>query len=341
MNNLGNFSLFGVFGKNLSAFNRVRLDDLVFLGGQLSGLEENRVGDRDLPQVVQNPPDSDRVAFLLGQSQQAGHALAELADSLRMAECLAVPLVHHAALHDVGVAEPGVQTTLFLDTGSIDQKRHEEQEHDQLINKCRRSQQMTDQDAGKGKRDVGEAITSVGCPYCRDERLPFVKGEEYPDQNCVQPQHQGERGAIAPGREAGFPDQERGQSRGEDVHSAVHEESSPADLPSRNPRVDRPDRRDRHNRPRRKRYGDRPEEGRQRHRQGAAATGWDGRKSGEQAQDYENHGRRELVGIGIGPWAFLLNRQPPESQTDGSESPGVTRCQRTARHQENPQYVKG
>src|SRR2546430_3613171 len=86
MDDLGNLSLFRVFGKNLSAFNRVRLDDFVFLGGQLSGLEENRVGDRDLPQVVQNPPDSDRVAFLVGKAEQAGHGLPELPDSLRMAE---------------------------------------------------------------------------------------------------------------------------------------------------------------------------------------------------------------------------------------------------------------
>ena len=69
MNNLGNFSLFRVLGKNLSAFNRVRLDDLVFLGGQLSRLEENRIGNRNLPQIVQNPPHPDRVAFLVGQAK--------------------------------------------------------------------------------------------------------------------------------------------------------------------------------------------------------------------------------------------------------------------------------
>ena len=59
-----------------------RLDDLELLVGQLAGLEQDRVRDRDLADVVQRRGPVDQRHLAVGQVQAAGQARGERADAL-------------------------------------------------------------------------------------------------------------------------------------------------------------------------------------------------------------------------------------------------------------------
>ena len=71
--------------------------------------------------LVKNAAGPDEIALFIGQVKQSGHDFTELADPLRVSECLPIALVHDPALHDVGVMEPCVQPMLPLNASAIDQ----------------------------------------------------------------------------------------------------------------------------------------------------------------------------------------------------------------------------
>src|SRR5438045_5935260 len=70
--------LLRMFSQDLSSLDRMLLDDFVFLGSQLARLEEDRVWDRDLAQVVEIDSDANRVADLDGNDEPPHHACADL-----------------------------------------------------------------------------------------------------------------------------------------------------------------------------------------------------------------------------------------------------------------------
>ena len=117
--NFGNVLLFGMFRQDLRALHRVRLDDLVLLGRQLPGFQQDRVGYGDLAQVVQNAGHAEGIAGVLSQMHHARDGLAQLAYSLRVSERLAVSLVNDAALHDERIAKPSIQPVLLLKAGPV------------------------------------------------------------------------------------------------------------------------------------------------------------------------------------------------------------------------------
>src|SRR2546427_1281337 len=115
--------LLRMFSQDLRALDRMLFDDFVFLRRQLARLEEDRVWDRDLAQVVEDASDANRVADIVVHAEHSSDGFAELADPLRMTKGLPVALVNDAALHDVRVAQPGIEAPLLLHARPINQKR--------------------------------------------------------------------------------------------------------------------------------------------------------------------------------------------------------------------------
>src|SRR5260370_35570846 len=105
---LRDLPLLRMLRENLGALNRMGLDDFVLFGGQLPGLQQDRIGNRDLPEVMENATAPDRVGGLVTHAQQPCHRFATLADTLGVTKRLAIPLVNDATLHDVRVAQPRV-----------------------------------------------------------------------------------------------------------------------------------------------------------------------------------------------------------------------------------------
>src|SRR6266849_2322411 len=120
---LRDLPLLRMLRENLGTFNRVRLDDFILFGRQLSRFQQDRIGNRNFPEVMENATDPDRVGRLVTHAQQPCHRFAKFADALRVTKCLTVTLVNDAALHDVRVTQPGIKLALFLDAGPINQKR--------------------------------------------------------------------------------------------------------------------------------------------------------------------------------------------------------------------------
>src|SRR2546425_7000773 len=161
--NQGDVLLLGMFSEDLSALDRMLLDDFVFLGRQLPRLEEDRVGDRNLSQVMQDAADSDGVANIVGHPEHSSDGFAELADPLGMTEGLAVALVNNAALHDVRVPEPGVEAPLLLHAGAVDEKRAVKEEHDEP-GEPRTLHQLHDEDPEQGHGEEGQRIAGQSAP---------------------------------------------------------------------------------------------------------------------------------------------------------------------------------
>src|SRR5205807_630167 len=105
-NNLGDAPLFRVLGEDLGSFHRMGLDDFVLLRRKLRGLEENRIRDGDLAEVMQDSPHANRVANLLTEMERARHAFAHLSNPLGVTKGLTVALVDDSALHDERVPPP-------------------------------------------------------------------------------------------------------------------------------------------------------------------------------------------------------------------------------------------
>ena len=93
--------LLRMFRQDLSSLDRMLLDDFVFLGRQLARLEQDRVWYGNLSQVMQDAADADGIALFFAHPEHSSDGFAELSDTLRMTEGLAVTFVNDAALHDV------------------------------------------------------------------------------------------------------------------------------------------------------------------------------------------------------------------------------------------------
>ena len=81
-NNVGNILLFRVFGKYLRTLGWMRLDDFVLLRSELAGLEQNRIWDSDLPQIVEDPSYPHRVAHFIAQMKEPSYPFGEFSYSL-------------------------------------------------------------------------------------------------------------------------------------------------------------------------------------------------------------------------------------------------------------------
>src|SRR5690349_3954690 len=111
-----------MFGEDLRTLDGMSLYDLVLLRRQLPRLQQNRVGDSYLSQVMQDAADANGVALLLAQVHPPRDHFAEFANPLGVAERLTVSLVDDATLHDERVAKPLVKTVLLLKARPIDQQ---------------------------------------------------------------------------------------------------------------------------------------------------------------------------------------------------------------------------
>src|SRR5260370_36583052 len=91
---LRDLPLLRMLRENLGALNRMGLDDFVLFGGQLPGLQEDRIGNRDLPEVMENATDPDRGGVLVTHGQQPCHRFAKFSDPLVVTKRLVIPRVN-------------------------------------------------------------------------------------------------------------------------------------------------------------------------------------------------------------------------------------------------------
>src|ERR1700694_290335 len=219
--------LLRMLSQDRSPFDRVLLDDLVFLRRELARLEKDRVGYRNFSEVVEDAANADRVALVVAHSEHSGDGLAELADTLRMTESLAIALVNDTALHDVGVAQPGVETTLFLHTRPVDQERAVQEKHD----KARQTgplHELDDEDPQQGHSEEGKGISRQRTPQDRKEVDSSQQADGKRHHRRVQKQKQDDRrdngDRLTSGYWVGGHHQEARDPARDDPHTTVEEE---------------------------------------------------------------------------------------------------------------------
>ncbi len=80
--NLCNVSLLRMLRKDLRALGGVCLDDLVFLGRQLSWFQQNGIWDCDFAKIMEDASDTNGVAGVLAQMEEACDSLGHFTDPL-------------------------------------------------------------------------------------------------------------------------------------------------------------------------------------------------------------------------------------------------------------------